>query len=398
MVYIIDVCKAWVHEECSTGMANLIEEVFPQEKIVLYAEKEHIRAMREVGLAKRIKARAVSYSDKTTLKVMSLPYYMQLSRILEKVKSGDFVFCLASEKAIMEAMYRIAGKQKGVKFFMVVHGTMEDILIPNGGIRGIRWEELSRKKGWNKKAIYLDDHIFPLEKTIARSVKYPNVKFITYGPCAIQEFSKIFDNKVLQKFIFLNIPLVPDKCTGVRNETNKVRIGIWGNCLNGKFDKVISYVNKNSDTASGGIDTNRYEFVILKSKKSSTLPKLKNTKIYESTGQGFTREQMKELIQGMDFALIPYDRDKYRVSCSGILADAISNRIPIMALECAPCRYYHEKYDIGYVEKTIGELGKRIIEAIKEKRTFSVMDTLAEVLHQENLEKMRAEINEGQNS
>lgn len=390
MVYIIDVCKEWVHEVCSTGMANLIEEAFPQEKVVLYAEKEHIHAMKNVGLTKRIRTREVRYPKRNTWMITSVPYYTKLSRILKNLKPGDFVFSLASEKSLIEATYRIANKQTGVNFYLVVHGSMEEILAPDSGIGGIKWKELLAKKTMDKKIAYLDDHIFPLGETIKRSEDYQNIKFITYGPGTFKEFNKVFNKRVLDKFLFMHHPLMPENRSGCRRTDGKIRIGVWGNCVNNKFSKVIAYVNKK-------VDTDNYEFIILRAKKNSatTIPKLKNTKVYEPDDDGFTRAQMTEFFCGMDFALISYAKDKYRVSCSGILADAISNRIPIMALDCAPCRYYQEKYNIGYVEKTIGALGESIIKAINEKVTFSAMDTLAERLNKENVDILRAEVDEG---
>ena len=69
----------------------------------------------------------------------------------------------------------------------------------------------------------------------------------------------------------------------------------------------------------------------------------------------------------MDYLLLPYGKDEYRLSASGVLWDAVSNRIPCLMLDSKYFEYY-SPYRIGYRADSINELCKIICERIQERR------------------------------
>lgn len=382
MIYIVDVCKAWTHEECSAGMITLIKESLPDEQIVLCAEPQHIQALKNVGIPEKIKTVTVEFPQMNTVTVLKYVYDLKLRRLFRYLRPGDYVFSLASEKPFIEAMYRYCKKYNKVKFFLVLHGTMELVLEQQRLPQRLKNMNLTKQKGWRKKLTAADDAFFTIDGSIRKSECYSNIRFIVYGPRAIDEFRHVFADDIIKKFMFLHIPMPSYNAQEKTASSGKIRIGVWGNCVNDNAYKIISYVNKKAVCGD-------YEFVVLKKNRSPLKERLKNTKICVPGGDGFTREQMRSYLQNFDYALIPYERNKYRVSCSGVLADAIAYGIPVFALECAPCSYYSERFHIGTVQKSVKFLGDEIVRVIETGAGLSMSVDTAVKMHRENIDILR---------
>jgi hypothetical protein len=90
---------------------------------------------------------------------------------------------------------------------------------------------------------------------------------------------------------------------------------------------------------------------------------LRGVELHQRSG-GFTRQEMEEYHTRMKWILLPYSKDMYKVSMSGIFMDAIRLRIPIIALNIPIVSYYNSKGEIGIVADTMEELVERVAKEI----------------------------------
>ena len=155
----------------------------------------------------------------------------------------------------------------------------------------------------------------------------------------------------MHSFRFLHLPV---RQTIEKKDTkdDAITIGVYGACVNANFKKMLLRLNEKQLL-------NKVKFLIL---NRSTLDGLDYRYKYPTKGieihqtiNGFSRDAKLQYISKMDWILLPYDKEQYRVSMSGILADAIQFQIPILALDSPIIEYYNDEH-IGIVEKDIESL------------------------------------------
>ena len=87
------------------------------------------------------------------------------------------------------------------------------------------------------------------------------------------------------------------------------------------------------------------------------------------------RKDFENLISKIDYALYFYSSNKYKLTASGAIFDAINARKPIIALENDYFIYLFKKYGtIGYLCKNIDEMAEVINNIRKEKKTIFNFD------------------------
>ena len=84
------------------------------------------------------------------------------------------------------------------------------------------------------------------------------------------------------------------------------------------------------------------------------------------------RKEFENLISDIDYALYFYTKDKYKITASGAVLDAINARKPIIALKNDYFSYLFGKYgQIGYLFESIEEMGNRIDLLNDNKKIFN---------------------------
>ena len=90
-----------------------------------------------------------------------------------------------------------------------------------------------------------------------------------------------------------------------------------------------------------------------------------------SNGRTLNRNQMEELLEDIDFLLILYTDDKYNLSCSASIIEAISYCKPILHLKNDCISHFNQKEKIGYQSNNIDlfvEQMERIINNYGEEK------------------------------
>lgn len=343
IVLLEPVCTAWIHEEVNAGFLQLIMNNISDEEVTYIGEKRHIRCIRKIYDNPRVHFIALNkFIDFNVADLYkNIFYYFRLLCSIIIRRKPDKLFVLCGYRPCILAVELTSILFRNVKMNLIVHGMIE--------------EKKGRKESYAK--------LFKLGSFCKR------LHFVSYSPYCTGDYW----NTKEDKFVFLHHPYVrSSQQTLISRKSNesKIVIGIIGACANDKALKLISLVNKNKLN-------HEYEFWVA-SKFGRKFKNLENVKILDLE---FDRKNIEKIMCSMDYLLLPYGKDEYMLSASGVIWDAVSNRIPCLMLDSKYFEYYMS-YKIGYQANSITELCKIICDRIQEgnrEDTFFVgMDQIAQ--------------------
>lgn len=346
MVILLEpTCGSWVHEEVNAGFLQLVVQNSKQ-KVMFIGEERHVHCVKRIYhqpevVYKTIKD-PVAKNDSDLYK--NFFYYYRLLRSVLKEFKINQLFILCGYRPCILAAELIAVVFPKARINFVIHGMVEET----------NWHYRSYAR------------LFWISRYIQ------NLRFVTYSPyCTGQRW-----NIQRDKFVFLDHPYVEaalEKGNVKKQETDKIVIGIIGACANDKAMELITMINRRRLGE-------RYE-VWVASKYAQRFKYLKNVRKVDID---FKRENMEKLMLETDYLLLPYGKEEYALSASGVLWDAIVHRIPCFMLDSPYLKYYNQ-YKIGYQEDTVEKLCDVICDIVqngKKKEDFFV--DLAKINKQRN--------------
>lgn len=351
IVLVEPVCNGWVHEEVNAGFLQLIADNF-HEDILYIGEREHIQCIRRIFDSPRIRYTVIKKTirmDEADL-YRNVVYYFRLLHKIGIRYRPEKLFILCGYRPCLLASELMSIIHRKLKTYFVLHGMVEE------------------KKG--HKQSYM--------KLFRFSRYCKKLCFITYSPYCTGKYWGIHEDK----FVFLHHPYICEKKTihntRQKRENDKIIVGIIGACANDKAVKLISSVNRSQGA-------HKCEFWIA-SRFGKQFRHMENVTVLDLE---FERKEMEVLMRKMDFMLLPYGRDDYEISASGVFWDAIANKVPCLMLDSNYFKYYMS-YNIGYQTDTIEGLRKIICEELPHKKEeqelfFDGLDSL----ERENNETVR---------
>lgn len=307
-------------------------------------EIEHIRCVRTIFCNSRVHfvaVREIVNMEAADSYKNFLHYFRLLNSVVTKYEPR-IIFILCGYRPCLFASEWIAIIHRRVKVYFVLHGMVEK----NKGCSG-SYMKLLR---------------------FGRHCK--RIQFISYSPYCTGRYWGICENKM----VFLHHPYVRKDYTEPKvvekDGSDKVIIGVIGACANDKAVKLIVSVNRKAAE-------HNYEFWVA-SRFGKKFQNLENVKVLNLE---FSRKRIEKLMRKIDFMLMPYGRDEYMMSASGVLWDAIINRLPCLMLDSDYFKYYMS-YQIGYQADSIEGLSQAICEILQRKRDgqekfFVNMDRIA---------------------
>lgn len=323
MVTLLEpVCYSWVHEEVNAGFLKLVSESC-QDNITYIGERQHVKCVSKI-----YKSSKVFYKQITELKVGDDPdnykntiYYFNIINDAIRKCHPSKMFILCAYRPCILAAEMASLISKSFKIYVMLHGMVEEHKGKTGSYR----------------------KLFQLSKYCN------NVCFMTYSPFCTADYWNIPANKM----IFFHHPYIEAKRRmGKSYNSDNIVIGIIGACANDKAVRLIHRINMMEEKG-------KYEFWVLSrfAKKFSGLP---HTRILDLE---FDRKCVEQVMSQMDYMLLPYGRQEYAISASGVLWDAVSNKVPCIMLDSRYFEYYQPN-KIGYHAKSIQELGEIISKII----------------------------------
>lgn len=347
MVVLLDpVCHSWMHEEVNAGFLELVKKNC-REDVMYVGEREHLKCISGI-----YRGGGVSYKqivgfdignewDNYTLTA----YYFKMILMVMRECRPSRLFILCAYRPCILAAELAAFVNKKCNVSVLLHGMVE---------------ESKNRSASYRKLFRLSGHCC-------------NIRFLTYSPYCTAKYWGMSEDKMT----FISHPYIKPRDKAVRNcDSGKHVIGVIGGCANNKALRVIRLVNKK------GIDK-EYEFWIV-SRFGEMFRGMPHVKVLDLE---FSREQKREIMSHMDYLLLPYGKQEYAVSASGVLWDAVSNEVPCLMLDSMYFGYYMP-YGIGYQAKDIQGLADMIEERILQGKDESVFFQGMNRLEQYNREVM----------
>lgn len=352
MIALIEAqCQGWEHEQVNSSFIKMLEEVFEDEKFVVYAEEEHLQCImkKEKYDYDRISTKRVSIVSKFS----EDEEVFETSKILfQEIMKNDSdnltdVIFLSVSIGIISACVCLAKEYPQVRFHLILHSVLEQILEKRIFKRMAK-ALLGRQK--NQIAKLLD------------SASLSNMDFITYAPL-YKKYLKLYLNRAsFMKFFFIhhtfnNLEIKKERTVKCKYG-DKIEIALYGQAVTDEAIEVIRKFGQDRELSE------IVEFRVITS-SAHMITKEKNVMlVYNRDITNITASMIDCYIQECNFVLLPYTKLQYQMTASGIFWDAMRNRVPVLSLDSPYAEYYMKKNEIGFLGKNAAQLGRYL----KQKR------------------------------
>jgi len=355
-------CKSFSHEKVNSGFLYLASLTYPEDEIVFFAHKSHINSIKSI----------LKHDNIVIPKILYIPisFYTSFSRIglfqFNFLFKRIFNYCiknnvekilfLSFSAPLLATIKNLKHKliYKNFKFSFILHGDFENIAdeIKIDKIESFKLNKIDLKIDkfnfivFTKKiiltcnTIYLGIQDFYKKKF---SIKFPikniliqghtkDYRYIALAPYIVKNAEKY------QNINLLNIYNVffPTNYANYReksiNTYPKFAVFGYGNniILREILDNLLLRKGlQKFEIKIIGMDISgmfKYEMVSCPSK-----------------GKPLTRDIMEQHVTDIDFFLILYNKNKYRLSCSGSIIESLSYMKPIIHLENECINYFNTK-------------------------------------------------------
>lgn len=357
-------CKDWEHNRVNAGIIELSGRAFQDEPIKLYAEEKHIASLEELIKKQsstpkiNINSSFIDFADWRFDNYNCVDKYASLlENIVEGEPEENIIMLLSCNKGIICAVKDIAEKYLDKKFYIILHSALEEVVHEYHPTLVQRFKLLVH-------AIICKDRATLSPKLSETSMKdcinacvSPNLFFVLYAPEYREYLTGKIVEKVLGKFIFMHHPLYePEKFYMPDNE--KLIIGIYGQAVNQNAYDIVKLYNDKYD--------NRKVMFLVMAPKDSPILALRNvTRMFEE--DYVSNEALEAARRELDYILIPYDENQYKVTASGILCDVLSEEIPVLMLGSPLLKYYESIRNIGILCENKDELAHIIADLAVER-------------------------------
>lgn len=352
-------CKDWEHNRVNSGIIELVYRSFPKEEIKLYAEDEHIRKLRE-SIAKqniKISSNKIEFENwRTDCNAYSDKYEQLLVSIIEGEPYEEKIMLLSCNKGIVRAVAHISSIYSGRRFYVILHAALEEVLWESDvHTRQGVYVLLSKMKNALLRGSNKYKEEFSLKECIHKCTSH-NCYFVLYAPKYREYLNQKIDNEILNKFIFLHHPLY-DSSEYCVPANGKLIVGIYGQAVNKNAYDIIDIYNTKYDNG-------KVLFLVMAKCDNAILALNNVTRMFEQ--DYVSNEELEQARTWLDCVLIPYDKNQYKVTASGILCDALSEEIPVLMLDSPLLRFY-STYGIGVLRSDTDSLAYAIADLAADK-------------------------------
>ncbi|MGN0428154.1 MAG: hypothetical protein ACI4F0_10160 [Agathobacter sp.] len=340
-------CKAWEHNRVNAGIIMLCAATAPKEAVKLYAEKEHIASLEGIlsGSSEFFQSNPIDFQlwkGKEAKK-----YKLLLEDIMKRNPEEKLIILLSSNKEIIHMVSKISKRHKDKKFIIILHAVLEEVIYSDQLTKVQKVCECIGYYHNRLKGVSLEPSI-TLQEYINKCTE-PNTFFVVYAPKYKEYIQKKIEADVLRRFVFLHHPLY-DAQSSQKAVKGKITIGLYGQAVNKNAYDIIKCYNEKYD--------NKTVIFKIMAQKNHDILKLENVeRLFEQ--EYVSNEDLENARKEFDYVLIPYDKNQYKVTASGILCDVISEEIPVLMLN-SPLLEFYNQYGIGIMETSIDEMACRI--------------------------------------
>ncbi len=346
-------CKEFSHEKVNSGFIYALRLAYPEEKLLFYAHKTHIEAIRDIlhhdnAVIDNIEYMPISFQSSFSKAGMRSYGYLFTKIFLASLANGtDKIFFLSFSAPILYVIKKL--KQKPVfanmKFALVTHRDFENIADDADPMVIQPAPPPPQKKSISEKIKRVKLHEIPAkifailrfywqqtmtERHTAFAQKYitkdmilwdnsVDFRYIVLSPHILPNAAKYIDvSKVNIHNVFFPTVFAP---VSSQPENEFIKFAIFGYGNSAMLHQVLLHLSKKNVKQ-------QYEIRIIGMDKRGT-GGFENVTC-PSQGKPLTRDEMEIYASDIDLFLILYGKDSYRLSCSGSIIESLSYMKPIL--------------------------------------------------------------------
>ena len=345
------------HSNVNAALIATFGYAFPSEKVVFFAEKDHIAFVSQSlsDFSIEIEYHEIDIPIRRSNFFAMIPAFITCTRLFRLAVACDarmIVFssitspCLISIKLLTKAF-------GSVKCVVVPHSILEDVLK--------RRPSLSRRnlKEW------LDELLFGFRRWLAVG-NSSRIRYVILGESIRQELARELPR--LRKYLFsIDLPYLFQPATDLKPLSRRViRFGFFG----------VASVRKGVDTffrvAEAVKDKKtRYksEFILIGHFTDEKAKKFTNDAVrVPSPDQPLDSQSYDLYARSIDYAIFLHKSTSYNLVASAALFDSFSYVKPVIALKSSFFEHYFSRMgDIGYLCASYNELEKVILDILEGK-------------------------------
>lgn len=360
MIAVIETTMSDVsHEAFNAGMLYQLHKVYPDEKIVYFCEKVQGKCVKRILDAHNCE----DYIKYVYIKQIYLKYSRQeiegnkieYINIFKQCTKAKFVVILSLEAVNSGLLKNLIKRFQNIKFGICIHGYIEDILPQNAARFEINYKIFKAVREYEQKKKALEY----FKENLNEMAGFSNCNIILYSDM-YKKYENCMTPQLYRNIRVLNLPYAFTYNKKDPEKSERFRIGIMPSSAAAKDKnciKVIKYLGENKHRIR-----EPYSFIIF----NYDIGKYENVEYIWRPGR--MRKDIEQFMELCDWIMIPYDENKYILSSSGVLFDSIEAERPFFALG-SPSFLKAVKAGCGIQEKSVAELGERIIQQINERNS-----------------------------
>ena len=365
-------CKSFSHEKINEGFIYVINKLHTDD-ILFLAHKTHWAVLKKSLLKNKVDISRINFvnisvSTNGSFELLySLKNVFKLKRISKKFKVEKIIY-LSSSKGLLFCLKNIL--PLNIKKYFVLHAELEElrdeIKLDEQLIEMPIQSNFQKLKKINLK-------IFKNKFNLILKRLDPFQNFINKHAIKNlieQKHDSSFNYLVISEHIYINLKnkidlknlnisyvnypqLSYDILTKTNNKHPKFAIFGYGDSkMLYNLNLILERLNIKSPF--------EIRIIGMDNRATSTFPWI----TYPSNGQTLSRIEMESLLEDIDFNLILYTKDRYSLSCSASIIEAISYEQPIIHLENPCISYYNKNESIGYKCADLTSMAKKINDIV----------------------------------
>lgn len=348
------ICKAFSHEKVNSGFLLALRLAFPAEAIRVYADESHIIALNRIlendkkaidNLEFRPIQFGISYRPLDLFR-----YRRMLGRVCRESRAAgvDRVFFLSFNSVILFLLKSLKWSRqlRRMAFTLVLHGDFEDIAddrlpsltpplpqvpvanrirnaslwkLPGMAVR-YAWRRLQGSLKAGLQAVVL--RLFPLKRMLEWRHS-PDFRYIALSPHILVNARKYLDVEWLNMSVVAMPIVFADASPMPRNPHPKFAVFGYGDSA------MLHQVLKGLSVSAAADLPYEIRIIGMDDRGVSGFHKVTTP----SPGRPMSREEMEAQAGDIDAFMIFYTSERYRLSCSGSIFEALSYMKPVLHME-----------------------------------------------------------------
>lgn len=379
-------CKDFSHEKINSGFIFSFHKAFPNKEIHYYAHRTQIDSIKKIIVTDNLLIKNLVFHNlHISNKISIYSFIIQLTNLIKitntlKINKENRLF-LTSHNILILFIIKFFNYFNKFKFYLVLHGSFEDI---NNGVLNYKINQILKFNSLPKKSLYSKfknispNKIAALFKRYAQFNRFSFFRFLFTFFFNTKNLLEWKLNKKNITYIAISEHILKNAKLFLDLDKINIKYHFYPNYFSNKIykplnksikfavfgygDPIVLYnIAKNLQNAV--VNDPNFEIRIIG--MDNTITEYFNFITNPSKGSTLTRTEMESLVDDIDVFLILYSNQKYRLSCSATILEALSYNKPIIHFKNDCISQFNTEFcKIGYEVNSLDEFSDVMLNCI----------------------------------